>query len=127
MELSFQKCSKDLDTPTSAAETENLTVLSTKWLHCPSTPLFSDMVAMPGVWLVTPVLLPMPDALNSPGRFFAASELKAIFTYCILTYDIQLEGGSMARPADRMIGSTLFPDVKAKLMFRRRSSRNSAL
>lgn len=69
----------------------------------------------------------MPDAMNSPGRFFAASELKAIFTYCILNYDIQLQGGSMDRPADRVIGSTLFPDVKAKLMFRRRRSQNSAL
>ena len=58
----------------------------------------------------------------SPGRFFAVNELKAIFTYCILNYDIQLEGGSMDRPTDQMFGSNLFPDVKAKLMFKRRSS-----
>ncbi|KAL9714649.1 hypothetical protein Ac2012v2_001308 [Leucoagaricus gongylophorus] len=57
-----------------------------------------------------------------PGRFFAVNELKAIFTYCILNYDIQLEGGSMDRPTDQMFGSNLFPDVKAKLMFKRRSS-----
>ncbi|KAF5349477.1 hypothetical protein D9756_008934 [Leucocoprinus leucothites] len=57
-----------------------------------------------------------------PRRFFAVNEIKAIFAYCIMNYDVQLEGGSMERPSDLVFESHLLPDAKAKLRFRKRSS-----
>lgn len=57
-----------------------------------------------------------------PGRFFAVNELKAIFAYCILHYDVQLEGGSMERPKNIKYEANMAPNMKAKVMFRKRST-----
>ena len=78
-------------------------------------------------WFVMNYLVPlMTDSLifqpPSPGRFFAVNLLKVIFTYCILNYDIQLEDGSMDRPPDQTFEGHLFPNMKAKLLFKKRSS-----
>ncbi|KXN83238.1 Ent-kaurene oxidase [Leucoagaricus sp. SymC.cos] len=57
-----------------------------------------------------------------PGRFFAVNELKAIFAYVILHYDVQLEGGSMERPENLKYEASIAPNMKAKVMFRKRRS-----
>ncbi|KAF7777679.1 hypothetical protein Agabi119p4_3751 [Agaricus bisporus var. burnettii] len=57
-----------------------------------------------------------------PGRFFAVNEIKAIFTYCLLNYDVQFEDGSMERPKNRMFETNIMPNMKAKVMFRKRAS-----
>lgn len=57
----------------------------------------------------------------SPGRFFAVNELKAMFAYLILNYDVQLEGGSLERPQNVTYESNIIPNTKAKVMFRKRA------
>ncbi|XP_006458661.1 hypothetical protein AGABI2DRAFT_217430 [Agaricus bisporus var. bisporus H97] len=57
-----------------------------------------------------------------PGRFFAVNEIKAIFTYCLLNYDVQLDGGSMDRPRNTLAQTSVMPNMKAKVMFRKRAS-----
>ncbi|KXN92692.1 Ent-kaurene oxidase, partial [Leucoagaricus sp. SymC.cos] len=55
-----------------------------------------------------------------PGRFFAVSELKAIFAHILLNYDMQLENGSRERPPHKCLEILMLPDPRAKLMFRKR-------
>jgi len=55
-----------------------------------------------------------------PGRFFAVNEIKAMFAHILLNYDVQLENGSMVRPANRHFAQSVIPDMKAKVMFRKR-------
>jgi len=55
-----------------------------------------------------------------PGRFFAVNEIKAMFAHILLNYDVQLENGSMDRPANRHFAQTMTPSVTAKVMFRKR-------
>lgn len=55
----------------------------------------------------------------SPGRFFAANELKAILCHILLNYDVKManEGG---RPEDMRFGQFALPNTKAELLFRKR-------
>lgn len=57
---------------------------------------------------------------RSPGRFFAVNEIKAMFAHILLNYDVQLENGSVDRPVNRYFGQNITPNMKAKVMFRRR-------
>ena len=59
------------------------------------------------------------DVGDSPGRFFAASELKAMLAYVLLTYDIMVPHGK--RPQDWEIGIRTLPNMNANVMFRLRS------
>jgi hypothetical protein len=54
----------------------------------------------------------------SPGRFFAANEVKALLAHILVTYDIKLEEGKRA-PRTLTIGSMRIPE-KANVMFRKR-------
>jgi hypothetical protein len=54
----------------------------------------------------------------SPGRFFAAIEVKAMFAYIVTTYDIEVEGGKCV-PRDFSISGLNFPR-KVNVMFRAR-------
>ena len=54
----------------------------------------------------------------SPGRFFAANEVKALFAHILVTYDFKVEEGKRA-PRIRTIGSIRVPE-KANIMFRKR-------
>lgn len=56
---------------------------------------------------------------DSPGRFFAACELKALLVYCISNYDIRFEEGK-TKPENVYIASACMPG-KCKIMFRKRS------
>ena len=64
------------------------------------------------------------DFIDSPGRFFAANELKCMMGYILLNYDIKwsnhdfLEGGYA--PPNEVLGVTTRPDENAIIMFRRR-------
>ncbi|KXN83235.1 Ent-kaurene oxidase [Leucoagaricus sp. SymC.cos] len=57
-----------------------------------------------------------------PGRFFAANGMKTIFTYILLNYDVQLEGGSMERPPNVYFETSAVPNQEAKVMFRKRTA-----
>ncbi|KAI1792290.1 cytochrome P450 [Ganoderma leucocontextum] len=54
-----------------------------------------------------------------PGRFFAASELKALLAYIVLNYDLKL-GGDGKRPANIYYGTNVVPSVTGKVLFRKR-------
>ncbi|CCL98903.1 uncharacterized protein FIBRA_00910 [Fibroporia radiculosa] len=54
-----------------------------------------------------------------PGRFFAASELKAVIAYLVVNYDVMFPGGG-GRPTNQWFASSVIPDPTAKIMFRRR-------
>jgi hypothetical protein len=54
----------------------------------------------------------------SPGRFFAANEVKALLAHILVTYDFKVEEGKRA-PRIRTIGSMRVPE-KANVMFRKR-------
>lgn len=55
----------------------------------------------------------------SPGRFFAANELKAIFAHVVMNYDVKFENGG-SRPEDIWFVSSVYPDPNAKVLFRKR-------
>lgn len=65
------------------------------------------------------------DSINSPGRFFAANELKCLMGHLLLNYDVKwpnrdlLEGGYA--PPNEVIGINTRPDENASIMFRRRT------
>ncbi|KAJ7041349.1 cytochrome P450 [Mycena alexandri] len=56
-----------------------------------------------------------------PGRFFAATELKAMIAHVVLNYDVKLDSADGKRPPDAAIGAAHLPNRTAKLWFRRRS------
>ena len=56
---------------------------------------------------------------DSPGRFFAANELKAILAYIILNYDLKL-GGDGKRPANIYYANGIIPAVGGQVLFRKR-------
>ena len=49
----------------------------------------------------------------SPGRFFAANELKAMLAYIVLNYDVKL-------PEDKQVSDPLEADQGSQILFRRR-------
>ena len=51
----------------------------------------------------------------SPGRFFAANELKAMLAYIILDYDVKL-------PEDKQVSDPLEADQGSPILFRRRQT-----
>ena len=56
----------------------------------------------------------------SPGRFFAANEVKALLAHILVTYDIKPEEGKRA-PRTVVLGSVRMPE-KANVMFRKRQT-----
>lgn len=56
---------------------------------------------------------------GSPGRFFAAIEMKTMMAHLILNYDIKMEKEGV-RPPNGMNFLSCPPDVTARVMFRRR-------
>ena len=56
---------------------------------------------------------------DSPGRFFAANEIKTMMAYLLLNYDIKFaEEGR--RPANIRFGPENLPSMSAKVLFRKR-------
>jgi hypothetical protein len=59
-----------------------------------------------------------PQFGTSPGRFFAANEMKSLFAYIITTYDIKLGEGQKVPRDYGVVGMRLF--FTGKVMFRAR-------
>ena len=55
----------------------------------------------------------------SPGRFFAANELKAILAHILLNYDVKMANGG-GRPENMWFGRSALPNTKAEMLFRKR-------
>lgn len=53
------------------------------------------------------------------GRFFAATELKAIMAHVVLTYDVKAEVEGV-RPPDNVFGTRISPNATGKVQFRKR-------
>ncbi|EJD50797.1 cytochrome P450 [Auricularia subglabra TFB-10046 SS5] len=53
-----------------------------------------------------------------PGRFWAGNEMKAMFAWLIMEYDIKMDGGKM--PDTNWMGVAGVPDSKACVLLRRR-------
>lgn len=58
---------------------------------------------------------------NSPGRFFAANELKSLLAFIVLNYDLKL-GGDGQRPRNIYWALNVIPAPKGKVLFRRREA-----
>ena len=56
---------------------------------------------------------------RSPGRFFAANELKALAAYILLNYDLKL-GGDGKRPANMYYAANVVPSMSGEVLFRKR-------
>ena len=77
-------------------------------------------------WCVSRLLTLTPSALtaprtihDSPGRFFAANEIKTMMAYLLLNYDIKFaEEGR--RPANILFGPANLPSTSAKVLLRKR-------
>ena len=54
----------------------------------------------------------------SPGRFFAANELKAMMAYIVMNYDVKLEQEGV-RPPNVYAGFVVAPNPTAKVLFRK--------
>ena len=57
----------------------------------------------------------------SPGRFFAANELKAMMAHIVMNYDVKFEDEGV-RPPNMWFGINVVPDPTAKVMFRKRQN-----
>ena len=55
----------------------------------------------------------------SPGRFFAANEVKAILAHILLNYDVKIANGG-GRPENMWFGRYCLPNTKAEVLFRKR-------
>ena len=59
--------------------------------------------------------------VSSPGRFFAANELKAMMAHIVMNYDVKFEHEGV-RPPNKWYGLSLGPDPTAKVLFRKREN-----
>ncbi|KAL0567792.1 hypothetical protein V5O48_014202 [Marasmius crinis-equi] len=87
---------------------------------------FSEMRDRKGESIKHQLVTPTLDWLNfgigkhsCPGRFFAATELKAMFAHLLLNYDVKFRDDGGFPPSIRISGTTR-PNPKAKVMFRKR-------
>lgn len=74
--------------------------------------------ASPFVARLPVINFPIPRC-TSPGRFFAAHELKMMMAHLVLTYDLKLENPGV-RPKDTWFGTSRIPNADAEVMFRKR-------
>ena len=58
-------------------------------------------------------------ARGSPGRFFAANELKGMMAYIVLTYDVKMVNEGV-RPENKWYGPLCVPDRDGEVLFRKR-------
>ncbi|KAJ6568980.1 cytochrome P450 [Mycena capillaripes] len=54
-----------------------------------------------------------------PGRFFAATELKAMMAHLVINYDVKAEVEGV-RPPDTVFGTRISPNASGKVYFRKR-------
>ena len=56
----------------------------------------------------------------SPGRFFAVNELKLMFAYTLMNFDVKTKDGK--RPPNTEFHAIIIPDMKAEVLYRRRTT-----
>jgi hypothetical protein len=56
----------------------------------------------------------------SPGRFFAANEIKAMLCYLVMNYDVKLPGDAVEKPPNRYIGGSVIPSSADQILIRKR-------
>jgi cytochrome P450 len=56
---------------------------------------------------------------NSPGRFFAITELKLMLAFVLLRYDVMTKDGK--RPEATKFMNFFLPPTKAEILFKKRS------
>jgi len=56
--------------------------------------------------------------VNSPGRYLAAIEMKALLAHIVMTYDVKFEEGKGV-PCEHQLGRFRFPG-SANMLFRKR-------
>lgn len=64
-------------------------------------------------------------SVDSPGRFLAAAEIKAMLSYILLNYDFKFPDGLYEPghvPPETWFGTVSAPSSKIELLFRRRES-----
>lgn len=59
---------------------------------------------------------------HSPGRYFAANELKTMMVHLVLNYDMKLEDAAAGRPKNLEFEGSVLPNQTASIMLRKRSS-----
>ena len=63
--------------------------------------------------------------LSSPGRYFAASQLKAVLSYIILNYDLKLSepnaNGGAERPPNMYVSLAVLPPMGGTVLLRKRA------
>ena len=64
-------------------------------------------------------------APHSPGSFFAAVELKTMLAHLVLNYDMKLENEGV-RPPTLELALAIVPNIKAKVLFRKRKTHDWA-
>ena len=72
--------------------------------------------------MVSRLILSTPvtsDDHFSPGRFFAANELKSMMAHLVLTYDVSSEEPGKV-PASIRYSTSVSPHREAKVLFRKR-------
>jgi hypothetical protein len=57
----------------------------------------------------------------SPGRFFAANEMKTLLAHILVTYDVKFENEGV-RPENQCFSTYILPNSKAKVMIRKRQN-----
>lgn len=57
--------------------------------------------------------------MNSPGRFFAANELKLLLARILLQYDIRMPGGKTEGYSNSGSGARMSKDPKNQMEFKR--------
>jgi hypothetical protein len=55
----------------------------------------------------------------SPGRFFAVNEIKLMFAYTLMNFDVKTKDGK--RPPNFEFHSLILPNTKAEILYRRRA------
>ena len=68
-------------------------------------------------------LISRRSGFHSPGRFFAANELKTIVAYILIHYDLKLPGEGL-RPQNLYLARNILPDPSGKVLFRRRKRKS---
>jgi hypothetical protein len=58
--------------------------------------------------------------IQSPGRFFAVNEVKAMLAYLLINYDFRLADGAKETPSPHWIGAGRSPNAFAQMEFRKR-------
>lgn len=58
---------------------------------------------------------------SSPGRFFAANELRAMLAYIVMNYDLKLEGEG-PRPKNFFFAVSLVPPPSGRVLVRKRAA-----